>query len=185
MFETTRKPAYDPMLDLLYRLQARMALRMGPGYFPTWLGGIMSVFGVVVFARSFFLQGEGMGEWALREHGSDFLFVEGYPTAKRPFYTMPSPAEPEVSNSFDLLFRGLELITGGQREHRYECLVAVMEARGISREPFEGYLDAFRFGMPPEGGFAVGLERFVAQLLSLGNVREVTAFPRDLTRLTP
>lgn len=126
-----------------------------------------------------------LGEWAARTHGSDFLFVEGYPMAKRPFYTMPNPAAPEMSNSFDLLFRGLELITGGQREHRYDRLLAVMEQRGIPREPFEGYLDAFRFGMPPEGGFAVGLERFVAQLLGSANLREVTPFPRDLTRLTP
>jgi nondiscriminating aspartyl-tRNA synthetase len=126
-----------------------------------------------------------LGAWAAREHGSDFLFVEGYPTAKRPFYTMPSPADPAVSNSFDLLFRGLELITGGQREHRYERLVAVMAARGVDPAPFEGYLDAFRFGMPPEGGFAVGLERFVAQVLGVGIVREVTAFPRVIYRLTP
>jgi nondiscriminating aspartyl-tRNA synthetase len=126
-----------------------------------------------------------LGEWALREHGSDFLWVDGYPTAKRPFYTMPNPDEPEVSNSFDLLFRGLELITGGQREHRFEHLVAVMEQRGVDPAPFEGYLDAFRFGMPPEGGCAVGLERFVAQLLGVPNVREVRAFPRDINRLAP
>jgi nondiscriminating aspartyl-tRNA synthetase len=126
-----------------------------------------------------------LGEWAKRVHGSEFLFVEGYPMAKRPFYTMPSPADPAASNSFDLLFRGLELVTGGQREHRYERLLAVMAERGIAREPFEGYLDAFHFGMPPEGGFAVGLERFVIQLLGLGNVREATAFPRDLNRLSP
>ncbi len=126
-----------------------------------------------------------LGEWAMREHGSDFLFVEGYPTEKRPFYTMPNPDEPEVSNSFDLLFRGLELITGGQREHRYAKLVEVMARRGVDPAPFEGYLDAFRFGMPPEGGCAVGLERFVAQLLGVSNVREVTAFPRDINRLAP
>lgn len=126
-----------------------------------------------------------LGEWARREHGSDLLFVEGYPTEKRPFYTMPSPDDPNVSNSFDLLFRGLELITGGQREHRYDRLVAVMARRGVDPTPFEGYLDAFRFGMPPEGGCAVGLERFVAQLLGVANVREVTAFPRDINRLAP
>ncbi|HUG14921.1 MAG TPA: aspartate--tRNA(Asn) ligase [Thermomicrobiales bacterium] len=126
-----------------------------------------------------------LGEWAMREHGSDFLWVEGYPTEKRPFYTMPDPGDPSVTNSFDLLFRGLELITGGQREHRYEQLIEVMKRREISREPFEGYLDAFRFGMPPEGGCAVGLERFVAQLVGAANVREVTAFPRDIYRLTP
>jgi nondiscriminating aspartyl-tRNA synthetase len=126
-----------------------------------------------------------LGDWAAREHGSDFLFVEGFPMAKRPFYTMPNAVEPAASNSFDLLFRGLELITGGQREHRYEHLLAEMARRGVEREPFEGYLDAFRFGMPPEGGFAVGLERFVAQLLGVANVREVTAFPRDINRLAP
>jgi nondiscriminating aspartyl-tRNA synthetase len=126
-----------------------------------------------------------LGTWALREHRSDFLWVEGFPTSKRPFYTMPNPVDPEVSNSFDLLFRGLELVTGGQREHRYDRLVTVMAERGVDAAPFEGYLDAFRFGMPPEGGCAVGLERFVAQLLGVGNVREVTAFPRDIHRLAP
>jgi nondiscriminating aspartyl-tRNA synthetase len=126
-----------------------------------------------------------LGEWAKREHGSDSLFVEGYPTEKRPFYTMPGPEDPAVSNSFDLLFRGLELITGGQREHRYDRLVEVMARRGVDPAPFEGYLDAFRYGMPPEGGCAVGLERFVAQLLGVTNVREVTAFPRDINRLAP
>jgi nondiscriminating aspartyl-tRNA synthetase len=98
---------------------------------------------------------------------------------------MPSPADPTVSNSFDLLFRGLELITGGQREHRYDRLIAVMAERGIAAEPFAGYLDSFRYGMPPEGGCAVGLERFVAQLVGARNIREVTAFPRDINRLAP
>jgi nondiscriminating aspartyl-tRNA synthetase len=126
-----------------------------------------------------------LGEWARRVHGSDFLFVEGYPTAKRPFYTMPNPDDPEVTNSFDLLFRGLELITGGQREHRYERLLAVMERRGVDAAPFAGYLEAFKYGMPPEGGCAAGLERFVAQLLGIANIREVTAFPRDINRLAP
>lgn len=126
-----------------------------------------------------------LGEWARREHASDFVFVEGYPTAKRPFYTMPSEADPAVSNSFDLLFRGLELITGGQREHRHDRLLATMAARGVDPAPFAGYLDAFRFGMPPEGGCAFGLERFTAQLVGATNVREVTAFPRDVHRLEP
>lgn len=126
-----------------------------------------------------------LGEWATREHGSELLFVEGYPTAKRPFYTMPNEVDPTASNSFDLLFRGLELITGGQREHRFSHLESVMSARGIDPAPFSGYLDAFRFGMPPEGGCAIGLERFVAQLVGAANVREVTAFPRDINRLAP
>ncbi|MCX5066498.1 aspartate--tRNA(Asn) ligase [Micromonospora lupini] len=126
-----------------------------------------------------------LGEWAHREHGSDFLFVTGYPMAKRPFYTHPDPARPAYSNGFDLLFRGLELVTGGQRLHRHADYLAALAARGESVEPYAGYLDAFRHGMPPHGGFAIGLERFVARLVGADNIREVTAFPRDLHRLTP
>jgi nondiscriminating aspartyl-tRNA synthetase len=126
-----------------------------------------------------------LGDWALREHGSDFLFVEGYPMAKRPFYTHPDPARPAYSNGFDLLFRGIELVTGGQRLHRYEDYVAALADRGESTEPYQSYLDVFRHGMPPHGGFAIGLERFLMRLTGAGNVREVTLFPRDLNRLTP
>ncbi len=86
-----------------------------------------------------------LGEWARREHGSDVLFVEGYPMAKRPFYTHPDPTRHEFSASFDLLFRGLEVITGGQRLHLYEDYLAALDIRGLAPEPFEGYLEAFRF----------------------------------------
>ncbi len=123
-----------------------------------------------------------LGEWARRQHGSEFVFVTGYPMAKRPFYTHPDPADARFSNGFDLLFRGVELVTGGQRLHRYDDYVAAL---GGDVEPYAGYLDGFRYGMPPHGGFAIGLERFVARLLGAANVREVTAFPRDLHRLTP
>jgi len=126
-----------------------------------------------------------LGEWALREHGSDFVFVTGYPMQKRPFYTHPEPGDPRWSNSFDLLFRGLELVTGGQRLHRYEDYLAALERSGQPVEPYEGYLESFRHGMPPHGGFAIGLERFVARLTGAANVREVTLFPRDLHRLAP
>jgi nondiscriminating aspartyl-tRNA synthetase len=126
-----------------------------------------------------------LGEWARREHGSDFLFVWGYPTAKRAFYTHPDPARPPYSRGFDLLFRGLELVSGGQRLHRYGDYQAVIRERGMSVESFEGYLEAFRHGMPPHGGFAIGLERWVARLVEAPNIRETTLFPRDLTRLTP
>ncbi|MBU0492949.1 MAG: aspartate--tRNA(Asn) ligase [Chloroflexi bacterium] len=127
-----------------------------------------------------------LGKWARAEHQSDFLFVTGYPMAKRPFYTHPNPADPRYSNSFDLLFRGTELVTGGQRLHRYEDHVAALAAQGISDlTPFEGYLQAFRYGMPPHGGFAIGLERFVMQLTGAQNLRETTLFPRDLDRLSP
>ncbi len=126
-----------------------------------------------------------LGEWAKREHNSDFLFVVGYPMVKRPFYTHPDPDRPGFSRGFDLLFRGLELVTGGQRLHRYEDYQAALAGRGMDPEPFASYLEAFRYGMPPHGGFAIGLERFVAQLTGAGNVREVTLFPRDINRLTP
>jgi len=126
-----------------------------------------------------------LGDWARRKHGSDFLFVTGYPMAKRPFYTHPDPARPAYSNSFDLLFRGQELVTGGQRLHRYEDYLAALAARGLSEEPFAGYLEAFRHGMPPHGGFAIGLERWVARLVGAANIRETTLFPRDLSRLSP
>jgi nondiscriminating aspartyl-tRNA synthetase len=126
-----------------------------------------------------------LGEWARREHGSDFVFVTGYPMVKRPFYTHPDPARPELSNSFDLIFRGLELITGGQRLHRYEDYVQAIAARGEDPVAYDSYLQAFRYGMPPHGGFAIGLERWVARLTGAANVRETTLFPRDRNRLTP
>lgn len=126
-----------------------------------------------------------LGEWALREHGSEFLFVTGYPLAKRPFYTHPDPSRPGASNSFDLLFRGLEVVTGGQRLHLYQDYLRVLRERGLSAEPFAGYLEAFAHGMPPHGGFAIGLERFIARLAGVANIREVTLFPRDLNRVTP
>jgi nondiscriminating aspartyl-tRNA synthetase len=115
------------------------------------------------------------------EHG-EWLFVTGFPMAKRPFYTHPEPGRPEYSNSFDLLFRGMEIVTGGQRLHRYQDYVAVLDGQ---TEPYAGYLQAFRYGMPPHGGFALGLERWVARLVGAGNVRETTLFPRDLNRLVP
>ncbi|GAA1379192.1 aspartate--tRNA(Asn) ligase [Catellatospora chokoriensis] len=126
-----------------------------------------------------------IGEWAKQEHGSDFVFVTGYPMAKRPFYTHPQPGDERWSNSFDLLFRGLELVTGGQRLHRHSDYLAALAARGESAEPYEPYLQAFRHGMPPHGGFAIGLERFVARITGAQNIREVTAYPRDLHRVTP
>ena len=126
-----------------------------------------------------------IGEWALREHGSDFVAVEGYPMAKRPFYTHPQPDDPRWSNSFDLIFRGLELTTGGQRLHRYSNYLAALAARGESPEPYASYLEAFRHGMPPHGGFAIGLERWVARLVGAENIRQVTLFPRDLHRIAP
>jgi nondiscriminating aspartyl-tRNA synthetase len=124
-----------------------------------------------------------LSEWAHREHGSEFVFVTGYPMVKRPFYTHPAPSNPAASNSFDLLFRGLELVTGGQRLHRYDDYARLLDGQDIAT--LDGYLEAFRHGMPPHGGFAIGLERWVARLTGAANIREVTLFPRDINRLTP
>ena len=126
-----------------------------------------------------------LGEWALREHGSDFLFVPGYPMGKRPFYTQHDQDRPAYSRSFDLIFRGLELVTGGQRLHNHGDYLAALAARGLDPAQYASYLQVFSHGMPPHGGFAIGLERWTARLTGAANVRQVTAFPRDLHRLTP
>ena len=124
-------------------------------------------------------------EYAQKELGSEFLFVTHYPTAKRPFYAMPDEQEPALTKSFDLLFRGCEVVTGGQRIHRYEQLLSNAQLWGIKPEDIAGYLQAFKYGMPPHGGFGMGLERLLMQLAKLTNLREVTLFPRDLDRLSP
>jgi nondiscriminating aspartyl-tRNA synthetase len=126
-----------------------------------------------------------IGEWGRREHGSDLVVVEGYPTASRAFYSHPDPEDPHWSRSFDLIFRGVELVSGAQRLHRYDDYVAALAARGYPLEAYASYVDAFRFGVPPHGGFAIGLERWVSRLTGAANVREVSLFPRDLHRLTP
>jgi nondiscriminating aspartyl-tRNA synthetase len=126
-----------------------------------------------------------LGEWALREHASDFVFVEGYPMGKRPFYTHPDPSRPAFSNSFDLLFRGMEVVTGGQRLHRHADYRAALRSRGEDPAAYDWYLEAFRHGMPPHGGFAMGLERWVARLTRESNVRTTALFPRDRHRVSP
>jgi nondiscriminating aspartyl-tRNA synthetase len=123
--------------------------------------------------------------WAEEQGASPFLVVEGYPLATRPFYTHFDPDRPGYSRGFDLLFRGLEVVTGGQRLHRLADYEHAMAERHMNPEPFAAYLDAFRYGMPPHGGFAIGLERMVKQWLGAGNIREVTAFPRYRGRLAP
>ena len=126
-----------------------------------------------------------VGRWAAETHGSEFVAVEGYPMRKRPFYTHPQPGDERWSNSFDLLFRGVELVTGGQRLHRHSDYVAAILARGEDPAAYSDYLEAFAHGMPPHGGFAIGLERWTARLAQAENIRDVTLFPRDLHRLTP
>ncbi|TQL69736.1 aspartyl-tRNA synthetase [Nocardioides albertanoniae] len=126
-----------------------------------------------------------LGAWAREHHGSDFLAVEGYPMLKRPFYTHPEPGDERWSNSFDLLFRGLELVTGGQRLHRLGDYETALLQRGQSPAAYAAYLQAFAHGMPPHGGFALGLERWVARVVGAANVREVSLFPRDVHRVSP
>ncbi|ALP93809.1 aspartate--tRNA(Asn) ligase [Intestinimonas butyriciproducens] len=126
-----------------------------------------------------------IGRYAREVWESDFVFVTHYPSKKRPFYAMDDPEDPQYTLSFDLLFRGLEVTTGGQRIHDYRAQVAKMEARGMDPADFESYLMAHRHGLPPHGGLGIGLERLTMQLCGLDNVRYACLFPRDLSRLEP
>ncbi len=128
---------------------------------------------------------ELLGKYAKKELGSDFLFVTHYPSKKRPFYTMDDPNDPEFTLSFDLLFRGLEITSGGQRIHDYNEQVAKMVKCGMNPEQFETYLMLHKYGAPPHGGLGIGLERLTMHLLGAKNVRETTMFPRDINRVTP
>ena len=126
-----------------------------------------------------------IGRYFQEEYGADFVFVTHYPSRKRPFYAMDDPEDPAYTLSFDLLFHGLEITTGGQRIHDYRMLREKIAARGMSEEGMEQYLDTFRYGMPPHGGLGIGLERLTMKLVGEDNVRETTLFPRDLSRLEP
>ncbi len=120
-----------------------------------------------------------------RDTGSEFVFVTKFPSAKRPFYAMDSADDPRTAESFDLLFRGLEITTGGQRIHDYDRQVEKMERMGLSPSDFESYLQIFKYGMPPHGGLGIGLERLTMKLLGLANIREASLFPRDIGHLEP
>lgn len=123
-------------------------------------------------------------EWAKKEHGSDFVFLTHYPVKLRPFYSMPSP-DGKYTETFDLIFRGIEIASGGQRIHDYKQLVENIEKFGLKPESFENYLDIFRWGMPLHGGWGLGSERIVQQILGLKSIKEAILFPRDVKRLTP
>lgn len=126
-----------------------------------------------------------IGRYFKEEYDADFVFVTHYPSKKRPFYAMDDPTDDKFTLSFDLLFHGLEVTTGGQRIHDYNQLKAQIAARGMEEEGMEQYLDTFKHGMPPHGGLGIGLERLTMQLLGEENVREACLFPRDLNRLEP
>lgn len=126
-----------------------------------------------------------IGQYFKEELDADFVFVTHYPSKKRPFYAMDDPQDATFTLSFDLLFQGMEITTGGQRIHDYQMLVDKLEARGMSDEGMEQYMMVFRHGMPPHGGLGIGLERLTMKLLGEENVRKATLFPRDLNRLEP
>jgi len=122
-------------------------------------------------------------EWSRKEHGSDFVFVTHYPVSKRPMYTFEDPNDLGFTNGFDLLFRGVEITTGGQRRHDYQNLIDGIKMKGLDPEKFSYYLQAFKYGIPPHGGWGMGLERLTAKFLNLPNVKEATLFPRDINRI--
>ncbi len=124
-----------------------------------------------------------IAKWALEEKGSDLVTITHYPTKKRAFYTKPDPNDTEFSLSFDLLFKGLEILSGSQRVNNYQELLGAIKDRGMNPDNFEMYLQTFKYGMPPEGGFSFGLERMTMKLLDLKNVREASLFPRDMERV--
>ena len=126
-----------------------------------------------------------ISRYAKEEWDAEFVFVTHYPSKKRPFYAMDDPADSTYTLSFDLLFRGMEITTGGQRIHDYHELLAKMEKRGMTDEGMEQYLSAFKHGMPPHGGLGIGMERLTMKMMNEDNVRETTLFPRDLSRLEP
>ncbi|MFZ2500377.1 MAG: aspartate--tRNA(Asn) ligase [Minisyncoccia bacterium] len=124
-----------------------------------------------------------MCEWSAREKGSDFIFITHYPVSKRPFYTYEDENDLGFTKSFDLLFRGVEITTGGQRRHDYDNLIAGAKAKGLNPDNFSFYLQAFKYGMPPHGGWGMGLERLTQKMLGLSNVKEAALFPRDINRI--
>ena len=126
-----------------------------------------------------------ISRYAKEEWGSDFVFVTHYPSKKRPFYAMDDPEDPRYTLSFDLLFGGMEITTGGQRIHNYKMLMDKISDRGMETDGMEQYLSTFKHGMPPRGGIGIGLERLTMKLIGEDNVRETTLFPRDLSRLEP
>ncbi|MFT3950917.1 MAG: aspartate--tRNA(Asn) ligase [Oscillospiraceae bacterium] len=124
-------------------------------------------------------------EYAKKQYGSDFIFVTHFPSAKPPFYAMNSKEDPRVAYKFDLLFRGLEITSGGQRIHDYNEQIEKMRAQGLDPADFESYLEAHKYGLPPHGGLGIGLERLLMKLLELPNIRQTSMFPRDINRLLP
>ena len=126
-----------------------------------------------------------ISKYVKEKYNCDFVFLTKYPVSKRPMYTMPDDEDKNLTKSFDLIFDGLEITTGGQRINDYKMLKENIEKFGLNPEDFDFYLETFKYGMPPHGGFAIGLERLTMKILKLSNIREATLVPRDMKRLTP
>ncbi len=124
-----------------------------------------------------------LSEYARKEYDSDFIFITHYPMEKRPMYTYEDENDLGYSKSFDLLCRGLEITTGGQRQHEYEKIIEALKKKGLKPDTFSFYLQTFKYGMPPHGGIGMGLERLTAKFLGLENVKEATLFPREINRI--
>jgi len=143
-------------------------------------------FGKVMEGQDIDPEGERLiCEWAKKERNSDFIFLTNYPWAIRPMYIMPDPENPKETLGFDLLFRGVEIASGGQRIHNHDQLVENMKKKNLNPEDFKNYLEIFRFGIPPHGGWGLGSERIVQKILGLKSIKEAILFPRDVKRLTP
>jgi nondiscriminating aspartyl-tRNA synthetase len=125
------------------------------------------------------------GRYAKEEFNSDFLFITHYPWSEKPFYTMPSEENPEETYGFDLIFKGLEIVTGSQRIHTYKELMENLKKKNIKPDGMEFYLDTFKYAMPPHGGWGMGSERLIQKILDLGSIKEAILFPRDVKRLVP
>ena len=126
-----------------------------------------------------------LGEYVKKKYGHDFVFLTEFPYSQRPFYHMKKDNQPEITLSYDLIYKGLEITTGSQREHRHEILKRQAKEKGIDPKTISFYLNFFKYGCPPHGGYALSPTRFVMKLLNLPNVRESTLLPRDTERLTP
>lgn len=124
-------------------------------------------------------------DYAKENYGTEFIFVTNFPASKPPFYAMNDKEDPRTACKFDLLFRGLEITTGGQRIHDYDEQIEKMKTQGLDPDDFKSYLDVHKYGLPPHGGLGIGLERLVMKLLNQQNIRQASMFPRDLNRLLP
>lgn len=162
-----------PQIDIIPRIEFKEALKI-----------LKENYGKIINDIDLDSEGEELiSKYAKEKFNSDFIFITNYYREKRPMYTMPKGNE--GTKSFDLIFRGMEITSGGQRIDDYSMLIGSFTAKGLDPGDFKSYIDIFKYGVPPHGGFAIGLERFLALLLGFSNVRETTLFPRDKSRLVP